>query len=549
MGHPGPRRAVTTEPQHDHEEAFPRLAPDLLAVVDTAGERRTLAAGEVLGRAGDVSHELYAVVRGSLAGYEDYAGGTERLITAIGEGRFWGGTNLFSGQPAYLTTVAPEPSEVIVVSVDQLRRVIAVHQRLGDLILGAMVARRALLIGLAAGLRLVGSRYSPDTRRLREFLARNRIPHAFLDVETDQQAESILRGLGVAPHQTPVLQGGSLLLRNPTNGEVAKALHLRPARAPTRVADTLIVGAGPAGLGAAVYAASEGLDAVMIDAVAIGGQASRSARIENYLGFPAGISGSDLTERAALQAKRFGAGSAVPVAAAGLRRDDGHHVVDLADGEHLRARTVVVATGASYRRLDVDGLDRFEGAGVFYAATAVEGRAHEGERVVVVGGANSAGQAAVFLAGRGCHIDLVVRRSDLAATMSRYLVDQVEAHRGIDVHPRSRVRELHGDGSLKAVTIDSIGRVAATALFAFIGAEPCTSWLEGTVMTDDDGFLLTGRDLPTADRPPLPLETSRPGVFAAGDVRAGSIKRVASAVGEGAMVVREIHEYLRSATG
>ena len=542
------------EEQLEHEEAFPRLSSDLLAVVDAAGERRRLVEGEVLNRAGEVSREFYVVVRGSVAGYEDYGRATERLIAVIRERRFWGGTNLLSGQPAYITTVAPEDGEVIVLSIDQLRRIIGANQRLGDLILGAFVARRALLVGMGAGVRLVGSHLSPDTRRLRDFLTRNRIPHGFLDVETDEHAEGLLREFGVAPADAPLLLSGSLALRNPTNSAVAQALNLRPPRAPTRVADALIVGAGPAGLAAAVYAASEGLSTVLVDEVAIGGQASTSARNENYPGFPAGISGTELTERAALQAKRFGARSAVPVTATGIALDEGHHLLALEGGDYLRSRTVVVATGARYRRLAVDRLAEFEGAGVFYAATEVEAQACHGDPVVVVGGANSAGQGAVFLAGRGCHVDLVVRGGELGTRMSRYLVDQVEAHPAIDVHLPANVRELHGDSSLQAVTIDGdVGRIDARALFVFIGADPCTEWLGAALATDEHGFLVSGHDLQLThldharggrDRPPLPLETSRPGVFAAGDVRSGSIKRVASAVGEGATAVRMIHQYL-----
>jgi thioredoxin reductase (NADPH) len=542
------------EEQLEHEEAFPRLSSELLAVLEPAGERRALVAGEVLNRAGEVAREFYVVARGSLAGYADYGRATERLIAVIGERRFWGGTNLLSGQPAYITTVAPEDGEVIVLRVDQLRRIIGGNQRLGDLVLGAFVARRALLVGMGAGVRLVGSHLSPDTRRLRDFLTRNRIPHGFLDVETDEDAEGLLRELGVPPAETPLVLRGALALRNPTNSAVAQALNLRPRRAPTRVADALIVGAGPAGLAAAVYAASEGLSTVLVDSVAIGGQASTSARIENYPGFPAGISGAELTERAALQAKRFGAGSAVPVTATGVAFDGGHHLVALEGGDYLRGRTVVVATGARYRRLAVDRLADFEGSGVFYAATEVEAQVCQGDPVVVVGGANSAGQAAVFLAGRGCHVDLVVRGRDLGARMSRYLVDQVQAHPAIDIHLAANVRELHGDSSLEAVTIDGdAGRIGARALFVFIGADPCTDWLRAALATDEHGFLLTGHDLHLThldnagqDRPPLPLETSRAGVFAAGDVRSGSIKRVASAVGEGATAVRMIHQYLAS---
>ena len=265
------------------ERAFPRLTRELLVVLEAAGERRTLAEGEVLSRAGEVVREFCVVARGSLAGYEDHGATTQRPIRVIGRGRFWGGTNLLTGQPAYLTTVASEDSEVIVLSIDQLRGVIAANQQLGDLILGAFVARRALLIGLAAGLRLVGSRLSPDTRRLREFLARNRIPHGFVDVESDEQAEALLRELGVAPAETPLLLGGPLALRNPTNAEVAQALKLRPARAPTQVADVLIVGAGPAGLAAAVYAASEGLSAVLVDVAHRGFRTNATSSIMHQL--------------------------------------------------------------------------------------------------------------------------------------------------------------------------------------------------------------------------------------------------------------------------
>jgi thioredoxin reductase (NADPH) len=433
---------------------------------------------------------------------------------------------------------------------------IATSQELGDLILSAFVARRAILVGLEVGLQLIGSPLSPATRRLREFLARNRIPHAFIDIERDDRAEALLRELGVAPSELPLLLGGPIALRNPTTRAVAEALRLRPDKAPTRAADVLIVGAGPAGLGAAVYAASEGLRAVLLDSVAVGGQASRSARIENYLGFPAGISGADLTERAALQASRFGARTAVPVTAIGLALDRNDHVVELEQGERLVARTVVLATGASYRRLAVERLEEFEGAGVYYAATEAEAQIVQGHPAVVVGGANSAGQAALFLAGRGCPVHLVVRRPDLTATMSRYLLDRISAHPGIDLHLGAQVRALHGDGSLEAVSIDdTTGAVDAQALFVFIGADPCTPWLGSSVATDEDGFLLTGNDIQVTHldpaggsaRPPLPLETSRPGVFAAGDVRSGSVKRVASAVGEGAMAVRMIHEYLARA--
>ena len=320
----------------------------------------------------------------------------------------------------------------------------------------------------------------------------------------------------------------------------------------------VVVGAGPAGLGAAVYAASEGLDTVLVDSAAVGGQASTSTRIENYLGFPAGISGADLAERASMQATRFGVRTVVPANAQSLRFEDGYHVVALDGDERLRARTVVLATGASYRRLNVARLAEFEGAGVYYAATEVEGQMCAGDPVVVVGGGNSAGQAAMFLSQHAGRVNLLVRRADLAATMSRYLIDQIEATPSIELHAHTEVRELHGGDSLEAITVEDTAAgdmrtVDARALFVFIGADPCTAWLGGAVATDEDGFIFTGQELQLShldlagesrQREPFVLEPSRPGVFAVGDVRSGSIKRVASAVGEGAMAVRLAHDYL-----
>ncbi len=542
----------------DSDEAFPRVSPELLAVLDAAGERRPLTKGEVLYRAGDRSSEFFVVLRGLVAGIDGFGTGNERELGVFGERRFGGELSLMTGQPAFVTGVVREAGEAIVLSRDQLKAVIAQSQQLGDLILGAFLARRAVLIGLGSGVRLIGSHLSPDSRRLREFLTRNRIPHSFLDLETDEQADQLLRELSIAPRDTPLVLRGSLALRNPTNHEVADALGLRTAASLEEVWDTVVVGSGPAGLGAAVYAASEGLTTVLVDSVAIGGQASTSSRIENYLGFPAGISGSELAERAAIQATRFGARIAVPETAQALSFEDGHHVVELEGGECLRARTVVLATGADYRKLNVERLTDFEGAGVYYAATQVEAQMCHGEPVVVVGGANSAGQAAVFLSRHVSGVALLVRRGDLAAGMSRYLVDQIEATPSIEVHGHAEVRQLHGDGELEEVTVEDTSTgttrtVDAHALFVFIGADSCTGWLGNTVVTDDDGFIVTGDALqlshldPAGDgrqRTPFALETSRPGVFAVGDVRAGSIKRVASAVGEGAMAVLLVHQYL-----
>lgn len=546
------------EPLFDRDGAFPRLADELLAPLDAAGRRRPLTEGEILFRAGDRSSDFFVVLRGRVAIVDGFASPAERVLGVHGDSRFVGELNLMTGEPAYLTAVVREAGEAIVLSRDELQAVIAANQQLGDLILSAFVARRTLLIGLGSGVRLIGSHLSPDSRRLREFLTRNRIPHRFLDLESDPQADRLLRGLSISPCETPLVVRGSLTLRNPTNHDVAEALNLSPPIPPDQICDTVVVGAGPAGLGAAVYAASEGLSTVLVDSVAMGGQASTSARIENYLGFPAGISGSELAERAGVQALRFGVRSAVPATAGALTFEDGYHVIALDGDERLRARTVVLATGASYRRLNVPRLGDFEGAGVYYAATEVEAQLCGGEPVVVVGGGNSAGQAAVFLGQRVSRVQLLLRGGDLAAGMSRYLVDQVLTAPTIDVQLRTEIRELHGDDGLEAITVEqtSAGTTRtedARAVFVFIGADPCTGWLSDALAIDEDGFVMTGQDLPLThldpaqdgrERAPFPLETSRPGVFAVGDVRSGSIKRVASAVGEGAMAVRLIHQYL-----
>jgi thioredoxin reductase (NADPH) len=543
--------AVTETP--DLDAAFPRLGDEDLAILASAGRRIALRPGDTLYRAGDASNDFFAL----LSGLVEIAD-RDQVLGVHGARRFLGELNLVTGEPVYVTTVVREAGEALVLSRDALQRVVSAHQRLGDLILSAYLARRAILIGLGSGTRLIGSPLSPDTRRLREFLTRNRIPHTFVDVEADEQSEALLRGLSVKPSETPVVVRGEQVLRNPANTELAEALHLRGQVDAGRAYDTVVVGAGPAGLGAAVYAASEGLDTVLIDSVATGGQASTSARIENYLGFPAGISGSELAERAGVQASRFGVHIAVPETATALGTEGGYYAIEVGGRTRFLARTVVLATGAAYRRLPVARLEEFEGGGVYYAATQVEAQMCREDRVVVVGAGNSAGQAAVFLSEHAERVWLLVRGEGLERSMSRYLVDQVEAAPGVEVRCRTEVRELHGDGTLRAVTaLDKASgeteRLDTSALFVFIGAEPCTGWLGGQLAVDEDGFIATGHELALThldpagegrDRPPLPLETSRPGVFAVGDVRSQSIKRVASAVGEGAMAVRLIHEYL-----
>jgi thioredoxin reductase (NADPH) len=405
----------------------------------------------------------------------------------------------------------------------------------------------------------VGSRYSPDTRRLREFAARNRLPHRWIDLEEDREAEALLRELGISPQETPVVIWSEHVLRNPSNAELARAIGL-PAPGPAETAcDLVIVGAGPAGLTAAVYGASEGLAAVALDAVATGGQAGTSSRIENYPGFPSGISGSELAERTVIQAEKFGARLSVPAEAIALEQRDGHHLIRLDDGGSVAGRTVLVATGARYRKLPVPRLEEFEGVSVHYAATLVEAQLCRNDPVAVVGGGNSAGQATVFLIRHAARVRLLIREDDLGKSMSRYLADRIERSPAVEILRYTEVRELVGDqGVLEAVVVedDRAGErrtIQARALFVFIGAEPYARWLGGQLALDNRGFILTGPDAiraaahgpgQDAHRQPFLLETSRPGVFAAGDVRSGSIKRVASAVGEAAMAVRLVHEYL-----
>jgi len=544
----------------DRDGAFPRLTDEQLAVFESCGELRPVKAGDLLYREGEPTDTFFIVLSALVAIVEGH-GADERVVRVHGPRRFLGELGLLEGQVAFLTAVVLEPGEVLAVPVPELTAALTRDLELGDLILRAYLNRRSLMLGQGAGLRIVGSQYSPDTRRLLAFSARNRLPHRWIDLEKDGKSEALLHRLGVTAAQTPVvLLGGHKVLRNPTNAQLAELVGLRPTTPRPARYDLLVVGAGPAGLAAAVYGSSEGLSTGVLDAVATGGQAATSSRIENYLGFPAGISGSQLAERAVIQASRFGARISVPAAAVGLEpRDDDHYAIRLDDGGELTARTVVVATGAQYRRLDVPGSRKLEGLGIHYAATAWEAQMCRAAPVAVVGGGNSAGQAAVFLAAQAQRVLLVVRGGDLAADMSRYLVDRIEDDPRIEVLLHHEVREVHGAKEIESVVVEDerTGErrtVPVKALFVFIGAQPCTAWLNGAVALDEAGAVLTGRDAaPSVDaehwrhlaRRPLMLETNRPGIFAVGDVRSNSIKRVASAVGEGAMSVRLVHEYLR----
>ena len=537
-------------------DAFPELSDAELAAVEPLGVRRAVSAGEYLYREGDAGYDFYVVLAGAVEIVVN-AEGKDRVVARHTAGRFLGELNLLTGQRVFVSARVVEPGEVLAVSRDALRRLIATDVGLSDKILAAFLARRAILMaGASSAIRVIGSRFSPDSSHVREFLVRNRIPHEWLDPDADRDVEHLLREFDIAPRDLPVVIVSGKVLRRPTPGVLADYLGLTVGAMPEGGFDLIVVGAGPAGLAAAVYGASEGLRTLVLEMVAVGGQAGSSSRIENYLGFPTGISGGDLTQRATVQAQKFGASFSSPCAVASIQEEAGHFVLRLSNGTDVPGRAVIVATGARYRRLDAANLERFESRGVYYAATELEARSCVGLPAVVAGGGNSAGQAALFLANAGSAVTIVIRRPDLAASMSRYLLDRIDADKRIVVRGNTKIVALEGGESLTGVRIsDPRGEetIACGALFSFIGAEPASQWLSGFAALDDRGFVLTDRSIrpehltgrwDALGRAPLPFETSHPGLFAVGDVRSGSTKRVAAAVGEGSAAVRSVHDYL-----
>jgi thioredoxin reductase (NADPH) len=513
------------------------LSADQIATLRDHGEERTADVGDVLYSIGDERYPLIAIVEGE-ASIQDASG---REIIRHGPSSFLGEINLISGQTVYVTAVAAAPMRYVAVEREQLRSLLADDAPLSDLLLSTFMARREALQQQGVGMEIVGPRSSERTRAIVQYAQRSRLPFVWRDPDRGDDADLIALVGGMADEELPLVRlPGGIDLRGPSTGEVSRALGIGLELAPREEVDLLVIGGGPAGLGAAVYGASEGLDTLVVEGTALGGQAGTSRRIENYLGFPAGVSGSELTSRAITQARKFNARTATPYRALALEPGSDHHLVHLEDDHVVYARAVVLATGADYRRLPVAGIEEYEGVSVFYAAGPPEAQRCGAARVAVVGGGNSAAQAAVWLARGGALVTLMHRRESLRETMSDYLIVELERY-GVAVRDSSEVATLHGaNGELEAVTLTDGTRLSFSFLFLFLGASPCTDWLGDVVARDDGGFVLTGA---AAGADGL-LQTSVPGVYAAGDVRSGSVKRCAAAVGEGAMVVQFIHQRL-----
>jgi thioredoxin reductase (NADPH) len=530
-------------------QMFPTLAPAEIERVRRFGEVRSFAAGEALAKVGQAGLGLTIILKGAVDITQHDQSGHRELIVSHGPGQFMGELAQLAGRPALVDAYAQEPAEALIIPPDRLRALLVAEAELGERIMRALILRRVGLLETGAGGPvIIGRAEDGDVLRLEGFLRRNGHPHQTFNPDTDSEAKALIERFHVEPGQLPiVLCPGGQLLRNPGETELARCLGLVGPIDPNRLYDVAVVGAGPAGLATAVYAASEGLSVLVLDCRSFGGQAGASARIENYLGFPTGISGMALMARAYNQAQKFGVEMAIPDEVSGLQcRDDadGHFVLKLFNDERVTARSVVIATGARYRQLAVENLDSFEASSVHYWASPLEGKLCAGQEVALVGAGNSAGQAVVYLASQVAKVWLLVRGRDLASSMSRYLVDRIGGLSNVEVVTQAEIIGLEGrDGMLEAIrwrrktTGDETGR-PIRHLFLFIGADPNTDWLSGSGVTlDAKGFVLTGGDGRL-------LETSRRGVFAIGDVRSGSVKRVAAAVGEGAQVVATLHAFL-----
>ena len=537
-----------SDPLEREAQTFPVLSEEMVARMMPYGREESVARGTALYTRGERSIDFFVVLEGSIQVLDADEHGVASVFTTHHPRQFTGELYMFNERAILMSGRAGEDSRILRISPSHFRRMVSAEADIGEIIMRAFILRRVGMIRHGQGsVTLIGSGHAADTLRLERFLQRNAYPHRLLDIDADPDAGGFLECFEITPDQLPVvIATGERVLRNPSTPELADALGLTETLDPARIHDVVVVGAGPAGLAAAVYAASEGLDTIVIEALAPGGQAGTSSKIENYLGFPTGISGQALAGRAQVQAQKFGARLAIARPAMALDCSADPYVVTLEDGQRVSARSVIVASGARYRKLDVPDYARFEGQGIHYAATAMEANLCTGEEVLVVGGGNSAGQAAVFLSRVAAHVHILVRSRGLAETMSDYLVQRIMSSARITLHTHNQVTGLEGDNYLRHVTWTNVETGDAQRhdignVFVMIGAEPNTDWLDGCLALDSRGFVKTGPDAPGATSG---YATSKPGIFAIGDVRSGSVKRVASGVGEGSVVVSAVHQYL-----
>ena len=544
---------VLPETPEQHALRFPKLNDGQINQLASSCVPRHVKQREIVFDQGTSDHGIFIVVSGSIE-IVGILNGVESVLSVLRPGEFTGEVTQLSGRRSLVLCRACESSALLELNRSNLRHVMQTNAALGDLFLSAFLVRRVFLIANSIGdAVLIGSSHSSDTLRLRTFLGRNGHPHTYLDVDVDAEIQAVLDQFSTRVTDIPVLIcRGEFVLRNPSNAEAAACFGLNAGIDEVGVYDLIVVGAGPSGLAAAVYGASEGLNVLVLESNAPGGQAGSSSRIENYLGFPMGISGQELANRAFVQAEKFGAQVSIARSASGLKCLHSPYTVELDDGGSVQGRTIIVAAGSKYRKLNLSNIEQFEGVGLYYGATQVEASMCRDNEVAIVGGGNSAGQAAVFLAGFAKHVYLLVRGPGLAETMSRYLISRIEAAREISLETGTTVEALEGDAHLERIR----WRNAQTGsrethdirhLFLMTGADPNTAWLKGCLALDTKRFIKTGTDLASEwsqRRPPFLLETSLPGIFAAGDIRANSLKRVASAVGEGSMAVQFVHKVL-----
>ncbi len=551
---------IPLQPSSPMERIFPALKPDQIERVSAHGHLRRVQVGEVLVEIGTPNTRSFVVKTARLEILRPVEE-EEQLVASLGPGQFSGEASLLTGRRGLAQIRVREAGDVIEIERDQLMALVQTDSELSDIFMRAFILRRVELIERGYGdVVLLGSAHSPGTLRIKEFLTRNNHPYSYRDLDKDPGVQALLDRFHITVEDIPVaICRGDAVLRNPSNEEIAECLGLNQAIDPTTLRDVVIIGAGPAGLAAAVYGASEGLNVLVVESNSPGGQAGASSKIENYLGFPTGISGQDLAGRAYSQAHKFGAEVMIAKAAKQLTCDRKPYAIAIDHGSPVPARSIIIATGAQYRRLSLGNLSQFEGNGVYYGATFVESQLCSGEEVIIVGGGNSAGQAAVFLAHTAKRVYLLVRASGLAASMSRYLIRRVEETPSIVLLPQTEITALEGTDRLQHVrwqnnkTGDDETR-QIRHVFVMTGATPNTEWLDGCVALDSHGFIKTGSDLSHDDlaaahwplsRSPYLLETSLPGVFAVGDVRAGTVKRVASAVGEGSIAISFVHQILK----